>query len=155
MQFKKKDIIDFLILEIDDLEPRGFYYKYYYNSLIDEYKKYDIKERYNFIKNLIIKKYNNILNYLIKIQNIYIEKVLGEDIVEDEKIENNEEIIVDKEVQDEDYKNMLIDKLKDCDLNLINCFMEKEKFICNKELIEKTLKRHIILEKNNHSCILS
>ena len=35
-EIKKKDLIEYLLNEIDCLEPKDCYYEYYYNSLLHE-----------------------------------------------------------------------------------------------------------------------
>ena len=71
IEFKKKDLIDFLIIEINDLIPKNFYYKFYYISLlevIENNRTKGLTEIIDMIKDFIIKKYNQLqefINYTI------------------------------------------------------------------------------------------
>ena len=151
MEFKKKDLIDYLILEIDDLEPQDECYFSYYNKLLDiieDNRQKSLKELVNNFKEFLIIKYNKIVQLIKHYYNkIYIEEE-DEDEDEDEVVYDDELITKDiEETEDDDkidYRIEFINTIKECDLDIINQFIEDNKFDISKEILEKRLKRHII-----------
>ena len=164
MEFKKKDLIDYLILEIDDLEPQDECYFSYYNKLLDiieDNRQKSLKELVNNFKEFLIIKYNKIVQLIKHYYNkIYIEEE-DEDEDEDEVVydededEDEDEVVYDdelitkdiEETEDDDkidYRIEFINTIKECDLDIINQFIEDNKFDISKEILEKRLKRHII-----------
>tara|TARA_B100001094_G_C18028755_1_gene718962 strand:- start:338 stop:820 length:483 start_codon:yes stop_codon:yes gene_type:complete len=154
MQFQKKDLIDFLIFEIDLLEPKYFYYKHYHKYLLElkeENRQKSLKELIDNLMKFIIENYNKVYKHINIFINNHITKKEEfeyeedeEDIIieEDDSIENKEESYTEEEGRK--FRDLFICSLKDSDVSIVELFMENEQFNSTKEIIEKSLKRHII-----------
>lgn len=147
MEFRKKDLIDYLILEIDELEPKNecyhFYY-YYLLELIEENRQKKLKETLINFKNLLLLKIDKVINL---IKNYYNKIYLEIDLDDSEQEDNENEIIDNKDeiINNEiDYKIYFVNTIKKCNLDIINKFIENHKFIVSKQILQKTLKRNII-----------
>lgn len=147
MEFQKKDLTDYLILEMDDLEPINECYFFYYNNLldiIDDNREKNFKELINNLKETIILKYNKIIDLIKHYYNkIYIK---DEENEYEEEEEDYEEVEYDDKI---DYRIEFINTIKKCDLDNINQFMKYNKFRISKDILEKRLKRHIIIINKN------
>jgi len=151
MEFKKKDLIDYLILEIDDLEPQDECYLFYYNNLLDiieDNREKSLKELLVNLKYFLINKYNKIIESIKCYYNkIYIDEDEFEDEYEDKDDDKNKIVYDDKlitEYNENDYRIEFINILKKCNLDIINKFIKNNKFGISKEILQKRLKRHII-----------
>ena len=60
--------------------------------------------------------------------------------------EDYEEVEYDDKI---DYRIEFINTIKKCDLDNINQFMKYNKFLISKDILEKRLKRHIIIINKN------
>jgi translation elongation factor EF-G len=157
IEFKKKDLIDFLIIEINDLIPKNFYYKFYYITLlevIENNRTKGLTEIIDMIKDFIIKKYNQLQEFI----NYTIDRHVDSDTEDENEDEDEDEKLTDedKEKIGNEFKDKFINKINECDLNIIEQFMHKEMFEISKEIIQKRLKRHIIVKKikKNNSIFL-
>ena len=72
MNIDKLELIDFLISEIDDLEPKNVHYEYYYKDLCKD----NIEQNYrnSFIKNIIGLPKETLIDYMIKHYFYYLKK---------------------------------------------------------------------------------
>ena len=177
-EIKKKDLIEYLLNEIDCLEPKDCYYEYYYNSLLHEEYLYNkdlitvIHEVFLKIKNKFVK-YSILINNLIKqkINNFYQNKNEQQNEEENNETDNEEENNetdneeenneTDNEEEEEEkykknfFKKIFIEKINNIETDIIKNFMDKELFSYNRETIENSLKRHIVYQysKNtNENC---
>jgi len=151
MEFKKKDLIDYLILEIDDLEQDECYFSYYDNLLdiIEDNRQKSLKELVNNLKDFLIIKYNKIIELIKHYYNkMYIEEESDDDEDEDEVVYDDELIAENiEETKDDDkidYRIEFINTIKECGSDIINQFIEDNKFDISKDILQKRLKRHII-----------
>jgi len=150
IEYQKKDLIDFLIIEINDLIPKNGHYEFYYISLlevIENNRTKGLTEIIDMIKNFIIKKYNQLQKFIYFSIDRHIDT---KDEDEDEKLTDE-----DKEQIGNEFKDKFINKINECDLNIIEQFMHKEMFEISKEIIQKRLKRHIIVKKIKKNTIFS
>ena len=99
-EIKKKDLIEYLLNEIDCLEPKDYYYEYYYNSLLQEEYLYN-KDLITVIHEIFLKIKNKIVNYSILINNLIKQNI--NKFYQNEEEENDEKIIVNNEEDEEEY----------------------------------------------------
>ena len=99
-EIKKKDLIEYLLNEIDCLEPKDYYYEYYYNSLLQEEYLYN-KDFITVIHEIFLKIKNKIVNYSILINNLIKQNI--NKFYQNEEEENDEKIIVNNEEDEEEY----------------------------------------------------